>query len=277
MKTLHVSDMDGTLLDLQGEMTLLTANALTDYINQGLLFTVATGRSPLSTAHLLRGIPLKLPLILLNGALMTEADHQTVLCHIPLTDKEKTKLLELEAMYGLNAFKVFYTNQGLFYSDPSTFPLWNYFSEKLSISLSPSQIIDPPEIANGDAELLYVFLCDDRPDVLRLIADKLLLDGGFKVDLYKDAYLPDTWFLETYSRQASKGRLLKELRGRINPDKIISYGDSLNDLSLFSASDFSCAVKNARELILEAADLVIPSNLENGVISYIETYFRGDC
>lgn len=46
MKTLYVSDLDGTLLTPEKEISKASADILNHLIRKGLLFTVATARSP---------------------------------------------------------------------------------------------------------------------------------------------------------------------------------------------------------------------------------------
>ncbi|MBQ5325810.1 MAG: HAD hydrolase family protein, partial [Oscillospiraceae bacterium] len=42
MKTLYISDLDGTLLNSDAEISSFTANALNSLIEKGLLFSYAT-------------------------------------------------------------------------------------------------------------------------------------------------------------------------------------------------------------------------------------------
>ena len=72
MKTLYVSDLDGTLLDGNSQIPELVLKELNRLIQEGLLFTVATGRSYTSVTPVIQGLNLKLPAILLNGVHLFE-------------------------------------------------------------------------------------------------------------------------------------------------------------------------------------------------------------
>ncbi len=52
MKTLYISDMDGTLLNDGGKVSRRSVEIINELIKNGMLFTVATARSAMSAAEL---------------------------------------------------------------------------------------------------------------------------------------------------------------------------------------------------------------------------------
>jgi len=82
-------------------------------------------------------------------------------------------------------------------------------------------------------------------------------------------------FLEVLNNGVSKGEGLKiamKHRG-LQPDEVIAFGDEENDLSMFEAAGFSAAPASAREKIREAADIIYPSNAEEGLALWLEETF----
>ena len=69
---LYVSDLDGTLLDSDGQLPEDSIQRLNRLIDKGLNFTIATARNYDSAYPLLRGLNLKHPVILFNGVYLTE-------------------------------------------------------------------------------------------------------------------------------------------------------------------------------------------------------------
>jgi len=67
MKTLYISDLDGTLLNKNAEITPFTKNTINRFTSCGGYFTVATARSLDTVLHILDGVNLNAPAILLNG------------------------------------------------------------------------------------------------------------------------------------------------------------------------------------------------------------------
>ena len=67
MKTLYISDLDGTLLNSKKEVTDYTAGIINRCIEAGMLFSVATARMPYGCDYRLKQLNLQTPAILTNG------------------------------------------------------------------------------------------------------------------------------------------------------------------------------------------------------------------
>lgn len=68
MKTLYVSDMDGTLLQPDARLSERTVSMLNEAIASGKLFTVATARTPATVASLMQRVSMNIPAIVMTGA-----------------------------------------------------------------------------------------------------------------------------------------------------------------------------------------------------------------
>ena len=68
MKTLYITDLDGTLLDANSQVSAEAVEVLNPMLDDGLLFTVATARTPATVVPMLSRLHTRLPLIVLNGA-----------------------------------------------------------------------------------------------------------------------------------------------------------------------------------------------------------------
>ena len=69
---LYVSDLDGTLLDGNGQLSEESVKRINRLIDKGLNLTIATARNYDSAYPLIRGLNLKHPIILFNGVYLTE-------------------------------------------------------------------------------------------------------------------------------------------------------------------------------------------------------------
>ncbi|HSW35402.1 MAG TPA: HAD-IIB family hydrolase, partial [Candidatus Limnocylindrales bacterium] len=85
------------------------------------------------------------------------------------------------------------------------------------------------------------------------------------------------YFLEITDRHATKGQALHWLAERegIKPEEIIAFGDGHNDIDMLRYAGLGVAVANAHSEVLEAADFVTLSNMEDGVAEVIEKYVLG--
>jgi 5-amino-6-(5-phospho-D-ribitylamino)uracil phosphatase len=68
-----------------------------------------------------------------------------------------------------------------------------------------------------------------------------------------------------------RSRLIKN---KFNFERLVCFGDNLNDLPMFEAADEKYAVSNAHEIVLNTADKIIESNNDNRVAKYLRTYWR---
>jgi hydroxymethylpyrimidine pyrophosphatase-like HAD family hydrolase len=62
-----------------------------------------------------------------------------------------------------------------------------------------------------------------------------------------------------------------ELKGYL-PKNTIVFGDNFNDIGMFSLAGTVVVVENAPEEIKKLADYIVPSNLEGGVLQFIEEH-----
>ena len=91
----------------------------------------------------------------------------------------------------------------------------------------------------------------------------------FQQDKYRGAYL-----LEICPRGATKAQAILKIKERYHCDKIVVFGDSMNDISMFEIADESYAVANSCEELKKMATHVIGSNNEDCVIRQIEKMTR---
>ena len=61
MKTLYISDLDGTLLDGNAEITPYTRDVINAFTSSGGFFTVATARTEATVKYILQGLILTFP------------------------------------------------------------------------------------------------------------------------------------------------------------------------------------------------------------------------
>ena len=101
---LFISDLDGTLLDRNAEVTEYTKIALNRLIAKGMNFTVATARTYSSAGRILAGLDLKLPLILMNGVLIYDPVSKDYEVRNKLPQDDVERIVGLCEKLGLSPF-----------------------------------------------------------------------------------------------------------------------------------------------------------------------------
>ncbi len=88
--------------------------------------------------------------------------------------------------------------------------------------------------------------------------------------MYQDIYCENSYLLEVYSERATKANGIKKLKAKGHFDKVIVFGDQLNDQNMFQMADEAYAVENAVEEIKQYATGIIGTNNEDSVAKFID-------
>lgn len=273
MKTLYVSDLDGTLLQPDARLSEKTVGLLNRAIASGTLFTVATARTPATVAPILQGVDMQLPAIVITGAAMWNpaTGRYTDVKHF---DPAVTStLIEIYRKTGTSTFMFTLADDmiDIYHLNGELLPLQRQFMEERLTSpfkrfhISPDgRDILPSDIK--DTILFYTMI----PDRKALSTYELIKDlPGVKAQYYHDIYGPETGILEAFDSGATKANAVRTLAGRVGADRIVCFGDNINDLPMMEVADVAVAVENALPEVKEAADIVIGPNTSDSVAQFI--------
>ncbi len=273
MKTLYISDLDGTLLQPNIELSSNTIQILNELIGQGMLFTVATARSIASVKTILKEVPIAVPIILMNGVCIYDLQKNDYVKIETLPRESVDRLMELIQSYRLKGFAYIIKNGVLstYYEDLNTKALYDFYQERVELYQKRFTQID--SFSSLVEEPLIYFSLMDYPEKLEPVYQSLLQIPELNSVFYKDNYSPDLWYLEIYSKAASKYHAVRFLRSYLSPDHIVCFGDNNNDLPLFEACDYRLAVRNAVTALQAKADQVIGANTEDGVAVWLKNNY----
>ena len=91
----------------------------------------------------------------------------------------------------------------------------------------------------------------------------------YNCTIQKELYREEYW-CEIMPKKATKGKAILILKNLLNCDKIISFGDAINDIPMFQISDECFAVENAVDELKKYSNGIIRSNDNNGVAYWLE-------
>lgn len=270
MKHLYISDLDGTLLQPNVELSGRTVRILNELIEQGVHITVATARSIASVRPILRNVSIQLPIILMNGVCIYDLAKEEYL-KVETFSKDSTELLM--SIIGNHKLKGFaYTMKdgvlSTYYEELSNRALRDFYEERLRLYRKP--FIKVEDFRSLAKEPLIYFTVMDVKENLELVHSVVDSMPDLNCVMYKDNYSADIWYLEIFSKNASKYHAVTYLREYLGAEHITCFGDNRNDLPLFQASDYRLAVSNAVEELKEKADAVIHSNINDGVALWLK-------
>ena len=272
-KLLYVSDLDGTLLNMHSEFPSAWVKRLNRLIDRGLKFTIATARNYDSVHPILHEVNLQLPVILFNGAYLTDFQTGKNLEQSNYIHRDIVEEL-LEAIAPLEQDPFIYTfdeRHRLYYRNAA-----NEASQAYLNSLEGDgrlQYVD--EYQFNDNEHIAGLLLIDTPEVLESTYHHLRAQYPDHLNFYfaKDIAHPKFNWLQMFHHHADKGKMLHTLSEHLNTplSDIVVFGDYLNDLEMFEIAGKAVAMGNALPEVKVLAQEIIGTNDQGAVLDYLES------
>ena len=268
LKRLYITDLDGTLLSSEGEVSARTADILNSLAAQGVDFTFATARSVYSAKPMTSALQISVPCILMNGVSIYDlrSDRYIANQYIPVSASgritEAFRRADAECfMYRFNegALTCYYTE--------ITNRVMRSFAEVRKYKYH-KPFIRCSDFMDAADDMTVYFTSLEEHDKLLPVKQTVDSTDGVDCAFYEDTYT-GKWLLEVFSAKASKANGIRFLRERYGFDEVVAFGDNLNDLPMFAQADVKIAVGNARDEVKAAADHVIGTNDEDGVAQWL--------
>ena len=263
-RVLYVSDLDGTLLNNEPRLSDFTRKTLEELMSKGVLFTYATARSYVSASSVLDGFEPTSPSIIYNGTFIRNPLDGTFTLVDKFKDGEGKEILHKLKNGGICP---------LVYAFIDGKECFSYVQEELEggvLEFVNEHLDDPrrnPTSANMlDKGEIFHFTCIDSED--KLIPMYESLKNEHQCVYYKEQY-SGRWWLEIHPQGATKANAVLKLKHMLGVDKVVCFGDGVNDISMFEVCDECYAPSNAQNEVKKIADAVIESNESDGVAKWL--------
>ena len=266
---LYITDLDHTFLrsDLSlSDFSIRTWNQKA----QKALMGVATARSFSKSKELLSKLHINAPLILLDGAIIVTAERKLI--DLKTLDKEiGDAVVDVGSAHGIDPFIIGIQDNDL--NEAFLYPrkLNDYQKEVLKGYKDDPRMQFNPHNRTMEQNLKIVYFGYEAQ--LRPLYEAIKQTFGNTVEakLSPEKY-GGGWFLTILHPEGDKSHALAKVidyLGR-HPEDVTVFGDSVNDVGMFSLAGTSVAVANALEEVKAVADIVLPhSNDEDAVAHYL--------
>jgi Cof subfamily protein (haloacid dehalogenase superfamily) len=246
-------DVDGTLVDDRRRFHVATVGAIHGLVRRGVRRGLATGRAYSSAGPYSRAIAADAPLVLYNGAQVVDPGSGEVLAARPLAREHALRALGLAKTHDLHV----------------NLYLDRLYVERLGARARGSVAKDGIE-AEPVGDLEAFLQGREEPTKMLLIGPSSACDR-FKADLdgiYTDEPAPPTVvrsepeYVEVLGPGVNKGQALGlacEAAG-VDPEEVVAFGDSLNDLEMLALAGLGVAPENALPEVKRQAGMVIGDN-----------------
>ena len=229
---LVVFDLDGTLLNRKSVISDYTSETLQLLTERDIAYTVATGRTLHGARAILDGHHFRLPQAYKNGVMIWHPQTRHFSRSATLTPGELDNLVRACLKHGVTPF-VFTLDE----NDESVVyhpPLLTDIERELIFSTGIAEPVNVRALdqLSANAKITHVNSIGDSKaieSVLRSVDDEPHLVA------YSGIALEDKqWrWLDVHHSDASKGGAIKAMKRMLGLERVICFGDSDNDLSMF--------------------------------------------
>lgn len=275
MKTLYITDLDGTFLNNKAQISERSRQIIDTLTSKGLLFSVATARTYATVTEMFEGILLPCPLVLMNGVTIYDPANNQILKSNPIEENLAQKIVSLFRSHGIEPMLYFQMNEVLdiFYCEPANEYQREYVSQRINCK-TKRFIKSKKPVETAGKKLVYIVSLDYY-EKLKPVYDAIFSIAGVHCMFYRDTYT-DCWFLEIIDGSVSKATGALYVKEALGIDKIVAFGDNLNDIPLFEIADECYAVSNSVDQLKAISTAVIGSNDENAVAEFILERFNSE-
>jgi len=267
MSVLYVSDLDGTLITSKECVSEYSVNVLNRLIANGMNFTFATTRSMLTSFAATKGLKLSIPIIVYNGALIVKPSGEVI---EQVTFESDVKHYVLSVLSSIGIFPFAYSMQGgrekVSWLAGKETPSMNRYLSRRAGDERLTPVYDFASLEAGD--VFYLNCMGSRESMFE--ANNIFSrDNRLICILHRETYQEDFW-LEIMNRGATKAVAVEKVKNMLGCEKVVCFGDSTNDIPMFSVADEKYAVMNADEWLKSQATGVIGYCEEDGVAKWLD-------
>lgn len=257
---LVVTDMDGTLLNSNHEVSNLFFNLFDELKKHNILFVAASGRPYYSIIDKLNAIKNDIIVVAENGGIVMKQDE--LLLSTPI---KRNGLFEIESLIDSNnqIHPVFCTRSKAYFKNSS-----NDQIKFLSEYYPTSNIID--SITEVKEDIIKIALYNTEDSEKNIYPHFKHLEPNYKVKI------SGKHWVDLSDDLANKGHALELLQKRfsITRDETLVFGDYNNDLEMLGLATYSFAMENAHPNVTEIANYKTKSNDDFGVEFILEKLIK---
>jgi len=266
---LLVTDVDGTLLTPDGEVSGAVREAVRDLTARGVPVALCTGRSILASRGLIEGLGLhEMNHIFFDGAVVSMVNVVAPVYSATLKPELVEAMvgfaqehgidLELAGVSGSYSERETWTThvKETIFHNPFTIGPFSGIWERESLVRAAVTLREP-----GDQERADHFIARFRDEVV--------------IHSAHSPQLPEVSFLNFVAPGLSKGKAVEALARYLGimKDEVVAVGDWLNDIPMLRAAGLAVAMGNAHEDVKAAADFVTLPAAEDGLAHVIRRFF----
>ena len=264
MIKLVLSDVDGTLVTPEKELTARAVEAVERLHEAEIVYAVTSGRPPRGMSMLVEPLALATPIAAFNGGLLASPELEVLEEHT-IPDRLVSPALELLESFALTTWV--YRGNDWLVLDPDG-P--HVEREAHTVRFEP-HVVD--SFDGATSEVAKIVGVSDDHDAVAAAAAKASEVLGDDVSASRS----QPYYVDVTHPDANKGAVVRYLSRHyeVSPEEIATIGDMPNDVLMFAHSGLSIAMGNADREVQRAARRVTRSNEDDGFAHAVERFILG--
>ena len=258
-------DIDGTLLRSDGQMTRANGDAIRAAVRAGVKVVIATARPPRGVKQIYDVLGLDTLTINYNGAVIHEPRRNKNLLHMPIDPRVAERVINV-ARKAYPPCVVSVEILDKWFTD--------HYDETLP--LATGRAFTPDFIGPIDAFLtrpITKLMLLAQPEHLRVVIEAIRKRFSGELTIVQS----DKHLLLAMHPHASKGNALAQVAEHygVEQARVMAIGDAPNDVSMLRWAGLGAAVSSGWQQALDEANVIVPTNDDNGVAVAIHRYVLG--
>ncbi len=291
MYKLIAIDLDGTLLNSQGEVSQETRIALNKAKEQGIEIILASGRPISSTESLALELGVDNYLISGNGAAVYDIKKQEIIYDRFLT---KEQVLDIAKLCEENSFFYNVYTEDEVLASSLNYNILFYHKENVKkieerrTHINIVQSIFEYIKQSGKEKFLKITVCDESRFIFNRIMKRLKEIEG--IDVLDVAYMSKKkikfgtedidiqyYYTEITNENVNKWNAIQFLLNNLNikKEEVMAIGDNVNDKEMIENAGLGVAMGNSNPKMKEIADQIVSDNNSEGVAEAIKKFIFG--
>ena len=257
---LVVSDVDGTLVDKQKQLTPGTVASVGRLRDAGVDFTIISARPRSGMMPIAQALAIDGAMAAFNGGIVFHRDG-TVEQHHAIDPEVARGMMALAADAPVDRW-VFADDLWYASSDAGV----HVDHERLASNQQPIVTEDTDALLDHADKITFV---SDEPQVLADLHERARAQFGARATIVQS----QTYYLDVTALTANKGDGIRGLAEALDMplDDVAAIGDQFNDVPMLELAGLAIAMGNAPERVRGIADEVTRGNDQDGVAHAIDT------
>jgi Cof subfamily protein (haloacid dehalogenase superfamily) len=287
MYKLIAIDIDGTLLNSRGELSARTKDVVRRVTSSGVEVVLTSGRVSESVSFIANEVNASKYIICDNGALIYDNDEKGIISASYINKDTVLKLVE--TCVENNIYYMVFTTKRIIVRDLKHMAL-AFYKKRHNLKEETSGMA---EIVFGGIELIKeseepftrIVVCDQDRVIYNSIVHKLQSFDGVELmavphvsnkiirDGDREIFISYS-YAELLAKGTNKWTAITKLADKLNikHDEVMAIGDNFNDIEMIKNAGLGVAVSNGSPVAKAVAEVIAPSNDQDGVAVVLENY-----